>query len=560
MLRRGPAIVGFVAVSILLALASIHSARVADAHAILESSSPADQSVLEGSPARVRLTFSESVTLVTGSLRVFDSEGKRVDEGLPTQPGSSANVAVDLKPDLPSGSYAVAWRVISADTHPVHGGFVFSVRRSGSVTGLDKLIDQPSQPGYETAGAVLRGIGYAGSFLVVGAAMFVAFVRRRAGSDRQVARGLALVTVVTVLALVWELPVSAALATGEGMGSLFSSGVAEQVLGQGTALTIAGVALAAVAGLASVWVSGRRAPRVAALVSVALLAGAFIASGHTRSGDPVWLMCLADGVHVAAGAIWFGGVAMLVWSVRNRRRAEPVGDPKVAADEVAAFSRLATGAIIAVGAAGLVMAFIEVGSLRGLTETGYGRLVLAKMALLVVLALLGGFNHFRLVPALRARPDRPARWRYLGRTLRAEAFALVAVLGVTAVLVSGVPSRTALASQAVYSATAQLGTPADRSSANLVIDPARTGPSTLHLYLLDEHGRPDDDEKSVEVQLTQSELGIGPIDKELHRAGPGHFLVDGTLFTVPGEWTVTIRVRVDEFTEHAAELKVKIRS
>ena len=134
------------------------------------------------------------------------------------------------------------------------------------------------------------------------------------------------------------------------------------------------------------------------------------------------------------------------------------------------------------------------------------------------------------------------------------------VLGVTAVLVSGIPSRTALASQAVYSATAQLGTPADRSSANLVIDPARTGPTTLHLYLLDEHGRPDDDVESVEVQLTQSELGIGPIDTELHRAGPGHFLVDGTLFTVPGEWTVTIRVRVDEFTEHAAQLKVEIRS
>lgn len=554
-----PAIIAFAALSILLGIASIHSAPVADAHAILESSSPADQSVLEGSPARVRLSFSESVTLVTGSLRVFDANGKRVDRGLPSQPGSSSQVAVDLRPDLPTGSYAVAWRVISADSHPVHGGFVFSVRATGSVAGLDRLIETSSQPGYEIARAVLRGIGYLGGFGVAGAAMFVAFVRRRAASERGLVRVLSWVTALTVIALVAELAVSAALATGEGMGSLFSSGVLGEMLGNGTAATIAGVASAAVAGQLAVVATGT-ARRVAASASLMLLTGAFVASGHTRTADPTWAMTVADAVHIAAGAIWFGGVAMLVWSLRNRRRTLPPGDPREAADEVVRFSRLATATIVAVGVAGLVMAFIEVGSIRGLTGTGYGRLVLAKIGLLGLLALLGAFNHFRLVPGLRSRPDRPARWKYLRRTLRAEALALVAVFGVTAVLVDAVPSRTALVSEAVYSATAPLGTGQDSGTVNLVIDPARTGPTTLHLYLLDAQGRPDDDEKAVEVQLTQAALDIGPIDKELHRAGPGHFLVNGTLFTVPGNWTVTVRVRVDEFTERTAVLKAKVRT
>lgn len=550
---------GFVVTSILLALVSIYSAPLAGAHAILESSSPSDQSVLTGSPARVRLSFSEPVTLVTGALRVFDSAGTRVDEGLPSHAGSSSQVAVGLKPDLPAGSYVVSWRIISADSHPIHGGFVFSVRTPETVAGIDSLIDQSSQPGYEVARSVLRGIGYLGSFIVVGAAMFAAFVQRGSKSDRRLVGVLAGITAVTVVAEVVSLAVAAALATGEGAGSLFSPGVLGEMLGQGTAATIAGVALAAVAGLAVVRRSGRFR-RVGALVSLALLAGAFVASGHTRTTDPAWLMSLLDAVHVAAGAIWVGGIATLLWRLRARRRENPPGDPAVAADEVARFSRLATIAIIAVGVAGLVMAYIEIRSLHGLTSTGYGRLVLAKVALLMVLAGLGAFNNFRLVPALRSRPDRPARWRYLHRTLTWEALALVAVLGVTSVLVTAIPARTQLASQAVYSESVQLGTGAAAGSANLVIDPARTGPTALHLYLLDEHGRPADADGSVEVELTQSELGIGPIHEELRRAGPGHYLTNGTLFTVAGEWTVTVRVRVDEFTEKSAVLQVKIQS
>ncbi|HET8931066.1 MAG TPA: copper resistance protein CopC [Acidimicrobiales bacterium] len=554
---------GFVVASILLVLASIYSAPTASAHAILESSSPSDQSVLEGSPARVRLSFSEPVTLVTGALRVFDAAGTRVDEGLPSHAGSSSQVAVRLKPDLHAGSYVVSWRVISADSHPVHGGFVFSVRTSESVAGIDSLLDQSSQPGYEVARSVLGGIGYLGSFLVVGAAIFAAFVQRGDHSDRRLVGMLAGVTAVTVVAEVLGLAVAAALATGEGAASLFSPGVLGEMLGQGTAATIAGVALAAVAGLVAIQRTGRLR-RVGALVSLALLVGAFVASGHTRTTDPAWLMSILDAVHVAAGAIWVGGVAALLWRLRARRRADrrgdQSGDPAVAADEVARFSRLATAAIIGVGAAGVVMAYVEIRSLRGLTSTGYGRLVLAKVALLVVLAGLGAFNHFRLVPALRSRPDRPARWRYLHRTLSWEALALVAVLGVTSVLVAAIPARTQLAAQAVYSQSVPLGTGASAGSANLVIDPARTGPTALHLYLLDEHGRPEDVAKSVVVELTQSELNIGPIDKQLRRAGPGHYLTNGTLFTVAGEWTVTMRVRVDEFSENSAVLKVKIQN
>ncbi len=535
---------------------AIGTARIADAHAVLESSSPADQSVLAHSPPRVTLTFGEDVTLTVGSLRVFDPAGKRVDEGVPTHGATGHQVTVRLKPDLPRGSYAVAWRVISADTHPVHGGFVFSVGSKTSVGGVDQYLKQSSQPGWEAVGDALRSIAYLGSFIVVGAAIFTAFAGRiDLGRTQRLRSGLALVGIVALVAEVLQLPVAATLATGEGLGSLFDPGVPAQVLGQGTWLTIVGLALAVVTASAAQMVDGV-ARRAWALVSLALLAAAFVLSGHSRTTDPPWLAGIVDAVHVAGGAVWVGGLAVLVVIVRAMRRRREELDAQGAAAAVVAFSRLATVSIVAVGVAGGVLAWFEVGSWSGLFTTGYGLLVVAKIALVCVLAAIGAFNHFRLVPAVNKRPDRAAGWRYLHSTVRLEALALVAVLGVTGVLVNGIPSRTEAQRQALFSASVQLGD----GSVNLIIDPARTGPTELHLYILDAHGRPDDHEQSAEVDLTQPKLGIGPITRSLHRAGPGHFLTSGTMFTVPGTWTVTFRIRVDEFTERSAVVHVKVRS
>ncbi len=552
-----PKIAGFVVATILFGLVTISSAPVAGAHAVLETSSPADQSVVEGSPERVVLSFNEPVTFGVGAIRVFDSAGERVDEGVTTYEGESSKIGIALQPELASGSYAVAWRLISADSHPVHGGFVFSVHQSDDVADLDALIDQPSQPGYEIAGATLRGLGYLGSFVVVGAAVYLAFVRR---GDRPAARTAGILTGIgigTVVAQLLQIPIAAALATAGGLDAMFASGVLGEVLGQGVGLTHLGVALAVAAALVAVRTTGP-VRRVAAVAALVLVSAAFTASGHSRTRDPVWLTLTADAVHVAAAAVWVGGVAMLVGALWHRSAAEPPEDAKEAAATVVRFSRLATVAIAAVAVAGVVMAVLEVGSIEGLFTTAYGLLVLAKVALLVLLAGLGSFNQFRLIPGLRTRPRGRARWRYLRRTLRAEAVAMVAILAVSAVLVNAIPARTEVDTRAIYSTSAQLGDDAEAPSANLVIDPARTGPTGLHLYLLDPQGRPDDDLESIQVALTQTELDLGPLTHELRRAGPGHYLINGTLFTVPGEWTVRVQVRIDEFTERTADMTVQI--
>ena len=100
--------------------------------------------------------------------------------------------------------------------------------------------------------------------------------------------------------------------------------------------------------------------------------------------------------------------------------------------------------------AGTLLAVAEVGSVANLFETGYGQLLLLKIALVGLLLFLAGYNRYLLLPGLLAaatgRPDVVARgWQRLVSTVRLEAIGMVAVLGVTAVLANGTPSNGATA-------------------------------------------------------------------------------------------------------------------
>ncbi len=112
-------------------IAALAAAPSAGAHAVLLEAQPGDGTIVAESPPEVVLRFSEPVETALGAIRVFKADGTRVDDGSLTRPGAQA-VATGLRPDLPDGTYTVAWRVVSADSHPVRGAFVFHVGSPGA--------------------------------------------------------------------------------------------------------------------------------------------------------------------------------------------------------------------------------------------------------------------------------------------------------------------------------------------------------------------------------------------------------------------------------------------
>jgi methionine-rich copper-binding protein CopC len=99
----------------------------ASGHASLLTSSPEDGAVLDVAPEDVRFTFSEELFAELIEVSVLDAAGDLVMATEAEQtPPPGTDVIVPWPSDLPSGEYSVAFRVVSADGHPVTGRITFS--------------------------------------------------------------------------------------------------------------------------------------------------------------------------------------------------------------------------------------------------------------------------------------------------------------------------------------------------------------------------------------------------------------------------------------------------
>lgn len=125
----------------LLALAPAGSA-----HSQLTSSDPADGSTVRRAPGSITLKFNEAVD--PGYVKVSVTGPERADlvEGKPAASGSQ--VSATIQPPTVSGKYVVAYRVLSADGHPVSGTISFDFT-GGSAAGVGK----PGKSGEQTVDA-----------------------------------------------------------------------------------------------------------------------------------------------------------------------------------------------------------------------------------------------------------------------------------------------------------------------------------------------------------------------------------------------------------------------
>jgi putative copper resistance protein D len=185
----------------------------------------------------------------------------------------------------------------------------------------------------------------------------------------------------------------------------------------------------------------RKAPAAGwatAAALVLLLAGVTAwlthATGRLTQRAPLMALTVA---HQLAAAVWLGGLVQLAAAGRLARR-----HPEVDArwpTLVARFSGLATGALVALLASALPLAWTYTGSAEALVGTGYGSLILTKSLLLAAALALGAVN-FMTVRRARASAPSPALRARLPRLVEAETILLVMITFAAAALSSQPPA------------------------------------------------------------------------------------------------------------------------
>ncbi|AEV83766.1 copper resistance protein CopC [Actinoplanes sp. SE50] len=519
--------------------------RAASAHAATVGSSPAPGSVVAASPAEVTVTFSETITPVSGHIQVVAPDGERIS-GLATARGAVLHIPVRAARH-PLGTYLISYRVISADSHPVGGAITFSVGapsarpQAAASTGI--------HPSVRFAVPAFRLLGYAGITLTIGPALLLALLwprrRSRTGPIRTVRAGFALIALATLGALGTQ----AQQGSGAALWQV-SAGELAEVAGSRFGLTlIARLALLAalyplVQPLLRAGPAGR--PRVAATL---LLGAAGLATwpltGHAVAAPLPVVTVTVGVVHLAAMAIWIGGlVTLLAFLLRGT-------DRRILGVLLPVWSRWAMLSVLWLAIAGAVQAVVQVGAVDALLHTGYGQVLLVKLGVLV-LVLAAAAVARRLV-------GRSPEGRGLRRTVGIEVAATAVILALSAVLVQVNPGRTAGAEAGAVTGVGVSQTlTCPLYTLQFNIYPVELGEyNTVHAFLYTPEGKPlPPAEWQISTQLMGQ--GLEAVKEPLLGLEPPHHALGSVSFPLPGTYEIAFTIRVDDLNRATVKTTVTV--
>jgi copper transport protein len=439
------------------------------AHVALIRSEPAKDARLAAPPTRLHLVFSEAVEPSTSRIELVSP----LDERFTLRPARPASDSVQhLEAAVPAlsvgGVYRVEWRLIGADGHPVTGSYSFAIDSIPPPPTADTVaVLQPAGPDQALTGigalaadapvaVFIRFLGILSLIVVVGSAviglvvvprvaaplndsrdLFVGGVNGRLGSMVVAAGWTLLLVTVTRLAM-------QAVALAGSLRAVTVGDLAD-IAGQsrwGTGWVLQAIAavlvLLAIRGGPQRVVGRPGRWRLIAASGVLLALGAS-AMGHPAAVPEAPLIAMGlDALHALGAGSWVGGLVGLGIAVLPRAMSLPEAlRTESVRRSLRAFSPVALASASALAVTGLIGGWWQLrGDPMAVIETGYGRLLLAKIGAVLIVALLGAY-HWRVVqPAVGDGRSMAA----LHRSVRWELLLMMIVVVLTAVLTGTAPA------------------------------------------------------------------------------------------------------------------------
>ena len=540
---------------LLAALAALALPASAWAHAALLKTSPSASVTVNTPPKQVALTYSEAVEPRFAVVSVTDAAGRQQAAGSPVRSPTDAN-ELDLPlRRLRQGWYLVFWRVISEDGHPVRGAFTFAVGPNpgpAPAFAIPSLSETAATPGL----IALRWLVFISALAAIGLLVLRAMIARPLMAERP--RALAVAFWVTIAVALVATPLYVLDATAQfslrsvwDVGSLIPL-MRQSAFGRGYLRFELLLALLAVAGGIALWVD-RGASRLRSIAELVALAGAGLAAGavlllpgtvgHAAQTTPRSLAVALDWLHLAAAAVWVGGLIglLVLWrSVPAVRRtaALVVCVPR--------FSNVAFASVTLLLASGVVASVLHLPTLASLWSTAYGQAILVKAGILAAALVLAAFNLLRTRPALLRPEPPPSAAVLLRRLVAVETLLVAAAVAVAAVLSSLPPPPKAIAGVAAPSAHTGPGPVSVTLARNgytfrVRISPNRAAVPNDFTAEVTRSGRPVRG-ADVTLRFDMLDMEMQSLEYRLPEVRPGLYERSEPTLVMVGRWGLTLTV------------------
>ncbi|MGO2171702.1 MAG: copper resistance protein CopC [Micrococcaceae bacterium] len=561
--RRGLALsLRTLAALLLGGLLTLTGAQAASAHAELLSTTPENGAVLDAAPSEVVLTFNEPVQLIDGSIRLFpgDEAPLALDALV-----SNTDVIAEFPVDVSDGAYALSYRVVSADGHPISGAITFTIGDTSKASVADPVVETATPPSTQFAVSGLTALQYVALLIFAGLILFECLVlRSTTPPDLRSRRFLRLTGIGASTASLLLIPTSALNVTGEPLAAIVDpsawwSGIFWAPV---AAAVVVCVGLAGAAVLSTRPLEHRGTRLWVMLLSLLALAAPVLV-GHTQLVEPRALIIAADLGHLLAGSFWIGGVLGLLLflaAARVARDSESGTAPALAAKVVQRFSRVAVWSVVVLAVSGTVMGVMIVGSVTALVTTSYGLTLLLKIGIVIPVVAIAAYNRTRLLPRIASRPTVRMQWQTLTRALSYEAALLTAVLLLTGFLTNLSPSHehhgTSTAGAVATAQTVSIDADAQGLKLRGELAPALTGGNEIS-FTLEYDGEPVTPVE-VTIRSTHAEHDLGPFESVAGLdTATGEYSAALDL-PVAGEWEIQVLARVSTFAQPIVTIPVTV--
>lgn len=505
------------------------------AHAYLENSNPADQSHIQTAPEKVTLVFNEEIEADFPLIEVKDSSGKQVETGKTTVSKKNNHmVEASLPADLKADVYSVSWRVVSADGHAVTGIISFKL---GDTKATFQAAEVPSSGTDLQISSIQKAILYIGFSLFIGVLLFgLGLYPRKEQITEKISGRLKKVTWIALallgVALFMQLFIQTSITTGVSISESFgpSKLVAFLTTKTGYIWNSELIVWLLLAIFTIMMFFKKKQWSWFSLLTESALIGYLIfakaQNGHAAASADKIVSISADMLHMIAASVWVGGILVLLFVLPQTGKAREV------------WSRFAIVAIIAVASilvSGLLMAVMNLGQMANLFTTNYGKILLFKIGLFLLMALLG-LGHYIYIKLKNQRLP--------FKTILMELIIGTIILVVASVL-TNVQTPPPPAPKAFDETIAAEG---EKAKINLRVEPATVGQNQFIITFTSADGSAKTDFEQVTI-TTKSTKTDEKSTFQAKLANDTQYFAEGLYINQTGKWEITVHGLTKDFTD-----------